>query len=67
MQSDAILPGQSVVIVDDLIATGESRLSLFGAVSHMLFRGLCQGSWRARPEARRGDNRVSLHHRDNVP
>jgi hypothetical protein len=67
MQSDAILPGQSVVIVDDLIATGKSRLSSSGAVFHTFFRGLGQGSWRARQEARRGDSGVSLHYRDNVP
>lgn len=34
MQSDAILPGQSVIIVDDLIATGESRLTSPGATFH---------------------------------
>jgi hypothetical protein len=38
MQSDAILPGQSVIIVDDLIATGESRLTSPGATFHTFFQ-----------------------------
>lgn len=47
MQSDAIKPGQSVIIVDDLIATGMYIWSTlpYAVLTATLSRWLCQGSW----------------------
>lgn len=55
MQSDAIKPGQRVVIVDDIIATGE--LCKAYAVDVLLIRVYCRWkcgcSWQARAKTRR--------------
>lgn len=55
MQSDAIKPGQRVVIVDDIIATGE--LCKTYAVDVLLIRVYCRWkcgcSWQARAKTRR--------------
>ena len=57
MQADAIKPGQNVVIIDDLIATGKvSRNSFCSELAlKILDRRICKGCGRISSQARRKD------------
>lgn len=67
MQADAIQPGQNVIIIDDLIATGSTTCHLHKIILTRLNRRIGDGSGPTRRSARRKDHRVSLHHRTDVP
>ena len=72
MQADAIKPGQNVVIIDDLVATGMTH-SLLATVSSVEahdkrgYRWFCESGWRACGQARREDPRIPLHYRAHFP
>lgn len=65
MQEDAIKPGQKVLIVDDIIATGKPRKdpssAAFRAAPLTTTRRLRKGCGRPRQAAGRRDHRLPLH------
>lgn len=62
MQADAIKPGQTVVVIDDLIATGKAGSPYVCPTRSPCCRWICQSCWRVSRETGRTDTRVSLHH-----
>lgn len=68
MQENAIQSGQSVIVVDDLIATG-SGTNLWSLISSLnkISRRFRTRRWRAGRQARRKDFGIPVHHRTDVP
>lgn len=69
MQADAIKPGQNVVVVDDLIATGECVCTIAqpDAQGYTIERRIRIRCRPAREEAGGNCSRVFIHHRINIP
>jgi adenine phosphoribosyltransferase len=70
MQADAVKPGQKVLIVDDIIATGECGPfipSLLGQYADYITRWLRICCGYPRREARRQGHRIRLHPRARLP
>lgn len=65
MQADAIQPGQTVIVIDDLIATGMQSIAPLVTIPEYIchtYRWFCQGCRRARWQAGRQNRRIPLHH-----
>lgn len=67
MQTDAIKPGQAVIVVDDLLATGTCTLIVASQNYNQLARRIRESGWRTRIQTGWSYARVSLHHRDPSP
>lgn len=69
MQAEAIKPGQNVIVVDDLIATGELRNSLKRNIMNTspVSRRFGESGWRAYRKTRREDPGIPFYHRAHVP
>lgn len=69
MQKGAIKPGQTVIVVDDLIATGQLFSLFLSPLMTVLTecRRICIRSGRVGQDGRRNCTRVSLHYRGRVP
>lgn len=68
MQVGAIQPGQNVVVIDDLVATGEQYIDVLPTRLFLtsFSRRFCQSRRRAYRQTGRKDRRIRLRHRNSL-
>lgn len=67
IQSDAVTKGQSVLVVDDIIATGKDPSLRGGMVADLCNRWLCGSCWEIGPTIGWQFDRISVYSRTRLP